>query len=29
MLAAQGMELLDELEHRIKLGGAQHQVLYL
>jgi bacillithiol synthase len=27
-LAAQGMELLDELEHRIKLGGAQHQVLY-
>jgi hypothetical protein len=29
MLAAQGMELLDELKHRIKLGGAQHQVLYL
>ena len=29
MLAAQGMELLDELTHRIKLGGAQHQVLYL
>lgn len=28
-LAAQGMELLDELRHRIKLGGAQHQVLYL
>jgi bacillithiol biosynthesis cysteine-adding enzyme BshC len=29
LLAAQGMELLDELKHRIKLGGAQHQVLYL
>jgi bacillithiol biosynthesis cysteine-adding enzyme BshC len=29
MLAAQGVELLDELAHRIKLGGAQHQVLYL
>ena len=29
MLAAQGLELLDELKHRIKLGGAQHQVLYL
>lgn len=28
-LAAQGMDLLDELRHRIKLGGAQHQVLYL
>jgi hypothetical protein len=28
-LAAQGMDLLDELQHRIKLGGAQHQVLYL
>ena len=28
-LAAQGMELLDELKKRIKLGGAQHQVLYL
>jgi len=28
-LAAQGMELLDELARRIKLGGAQHQVLYL
>jgi bacillithiol synthase len=29
MLAAQGMELVDELRRRIKLGGAQHQVLYL
>jgi bacillithiol synthase len=29
LLGAQGMELLDELAHRIKLGGAQHQVLYL
>jgi bacillithiol synthase len=29
MLAAQGMELLDELTRRIKLGGVQHQVLYL
>jgi bacillithiol biosynthesis cysteine-adding enzyme BshC len=29
MLAAQGMGLLDELQRRIKLGGAQHQVLYL
>src|SRR2546427_2198737 len=29
MLAMQGMGLLDELAHRIKLGGAQHQVLYL
>ena len=28
-LAAQGMDLLDELTQRIKLGGAQHQVLYL
>ena len=28
-LAAQGVELLDELTQRIKLGGAQHQVLYL
>jgi bacillithiol synthase len=28
-LAAQGMSLLDELARRIKLGGAQHQVLYL
>jgi hypothetical protein len=29
MLAMQGFELLDELQRRIKLGGAQHQVLYL
>jgi len=29
MLAMQGMGLLDELAHRIKLDGAQHQVLYL
>ena len=29
MLAAQGMNLLDELTQRIKLGGVQHQVLYL
>jgi hypothetical protein len=29
MLAMQGMGLLDELQRRIKLGGAQHQVLYL
>jgi bacillithiol biosynthesis cysteine-adding enzyme BshC len=29
MLAMQGMELLYELGRRIKLGGAQHQVLYL
>ena len=29
MLAMQGMGLLDDLAHRIKLGGAQHQVLYL
>jgi hypothetical protein len=29
MLAMQGMGLLDELAHRIKLGGAQHQVLCL
>jgi bacillithiol synthase len=29
MLAAQGIELVDELRRRIKLGGAQHQVLYL
>jgi bacillithiol synthase len=29
ILAAQGMELLDELTQRIKLGGTQHQVLYL
>jgi len=28
-LAAQGAELLDELTRRIKIGGAQHQVLYL
>jgi bacillithiol biosynthesis cysteine-adding enzyme BshC len=28
-LAAQGMDLLDELTQRIKLGGSQHQVLYL
>jgi len=28
-LAAQGAELLDELMRRIKIGGAQHQVLYL
>jgi bacillithiol synthase len=28
-LAAQGLDLLDELAQRIKLGGAQHQVLYL
>jgi hypothetical protein len=28
-LAMQGMGLLDELQRRIKLGGAQHQVLYL
>jgi uncharacterized protein YllA (UPF0747 family) len=29
MLASQGMEVLDELTRRIKLGGAKHQVLYL
>jgi bacillithiol synthase len=29
MLALQGMELLDDLIRRIKLGGAKHQVLYL
>lgn len=29
ILARQGMELLDELKERIKLGGAKHQVLYL
>jgi bacillithiol synthase len=29
MLAMQGMGLLDELGRRIKLGGLQHQVLYL
>ena len=29
MLASQGMELLDELTRRIRLGGAKHQVLYL
>jgi hypothetical protein len=29
MLAMHGFELLDELQRRIKLGGAQHQVLYL
>jgi bacillithiol biosynthesis cysteine-adding enzyme BshC len=29
MLAMQGFELLDEIQRRIKLGGAQHQVLYL
>lgn len=29
ILAAQGMGLLDELGGRIKLGGVQHQVLYL
>src|SRR5437879_4652069 len=29
MLAMQGMGLLDALPHRIKVGGAQHQVLYL
>ena len=28
-LSAQGPALLDELTRRIKLGGAQHQVLYL
>ena len=28
-LAAQGMEFLDELTRRIKIGGTQHQVLYL
>jgi bacillithiol biosynthesis cysteine-adding enzyme BshC len=28
-LAMHGMELLTELGHRIKLGGALHQVLYL
>ena len=28
VLAAQGMPLLDELARRMKLGGAQHQVLY-
>lgn len=29
VLAAQGVELLEELTRRIKIGGAQHQVLYL
>jgi bacillithiol biosynthesis cysteine-adding enzyme BshC len=29
MLAAQGMELLDELTQRIKVGAPKHQVLYL
>ena len=29
MLAQQGMQFLDELTGRIKLGGAKHQVLYL
>ena len=28
-LSSQGFELLDELARRIKIGGAQHQVLYL
>jgi hypothetical protein len=28
-LSAQGAELLDELTRRIKIGGAQHQVLCL
>ena len=27
-LSAQGAELLDELTRRLKVGGAQHQVLF-